>query len=116
MHGQWLAQKTPSNVAAMAKRPVRSGNNQKSISLPVHIWEMLDQIAELQSAAYKEMGGKSKYSVSDLVEDGVTMYLQSLVEEFGDLPEGAEATRQFVKKLAEANRKSLHEQIFGKKS
>lgn len=114
-HVQWSKRKGVSTLTLMPKRPVRGGNTQKSVSLPTHLWEALDRVSEIQSAAYREMGGKSKYSVSDLVEDGVGMYIAALVEEFGPLPETAEEHKIFVKKLAAANRKSLLDQVSGRK-
>ena len=97
------------------QRKLKGTTVQRNVTFPTHIWELIDRIADLQSAAYKEMGGKSRYFPSDLFEAGFEMYLESFIEDHGQLPEGVEATRQFVKRLAEANKKSLMEQLLHKK-
>ncbi len=99
----------------MRQRRIRGSSLQRSVGLPVHLWELIDRVSELQTAAYFEMGGKTKYHANDLIEAGVEMYIQSIVEDFGQLPETAEERKAFVKKLTEANRKSLIQQVVGKK-
>lgn len=95
------------------KRPVKSPRAQRSVTLPLHVWELLAQIAELQSDAYELMHGTTRYTVSDLVEAGAEMYLQSIIEDVGELPKTAEARKVFVKRLAEANQKLLADDVLG---
>lgn len=97
----------------MAKRTQRGPTDQRRITLPVHLWELLDEVADLQSEAYVLMSGKTKFQVSDLLESGAEMYLRSLVEEFGSLPKDTADRKSFVKRLAEANRKQLVESLLG---
>lgn len=97
----------------MTKPRLRGPTTQKSVSLPVHVWELLDEVSDLQSEAYVLMGGKSRYSVSDLIETAATMYIRTLIQEFGDLPISAPAAtrKEFVKRLAESNKRQLLEQL-----
>lgn len=113
---QWSAKKAVAMLIRMARQPkVKGPTLQRNVTLPVHLWEFVDAVAELQTEAYKEMGGRSKYFPSDMIEAGIEMYGAALVEEFGPLPTNAEERKSFVKRLAASNRKSLLEQTFGKK-
>jgi tRNA A37 N6-isopentenylltransferase MiaA len=80
------------------------------------VWNHLERAAELQTEAYKLMGGSTKYTVSDLLEAGGEMYLRSLVDDVGELPETNETRKAFVKRLAELNQKLLAEDLLGKSS
>lgn len=115
---QWNRFERSVTPVLMARRNQRGPTDQRRITLPVHVWQLLDQVAELQSEAYVLMGGKTQFTVSDLLETGAEMYLRSLLDEFGTLPndDSPAATRkEFVKRLAESNRKQLVEQLLSPK-
>ena len=95
-------------------RPVRGSTSSRRVTLPHHFWLALDEAAKLQSEAYQLMGGVSRYTVSDLLESGAQMHLQSMVAEFGDFPTTQEDRKSFVKRLAESNKKSLMSQLLKK--
>jgi hypothetical protein len=92
---------------SMARRQPRGPTAQRNITLPLHVWKMLDVAADLQSESYVLMGGKTKFAVSDLLESGAKMYLRSLIRDVGPLPEDASARKSFVKRLADVNQKEL---------
>jgi hypothetical protein len=102
----------------MRKRPAKGPNEQRKITLPGHVWELLDRVAQLQTRAYALMAGKTKFQVSDLLESGAEMYLRSLIEELGDMPDenDTRAENEFVKRLADSNKRALIEDLLGSKS
>ena len=101
----------------MSKRPAKGPTDQRRITLPGHIWELLDRVASLQTKAYGLMSGKTKFQVSDLLESGAEMYLRSLIDDLGPLPDekDAAAEKRFVERLAEANKRSLLADLLGSK-
>lgn len=115
-----MALSTPSTgskavVAPMARRLQRNAPTQKRrITLAMHVWEALDLIVELQTEAYREMGGEGAYAVSDLLEEAAEMYIRAIIDELGPLPRSPEERRGFVKRLAVANQRALREHLLSK--
>lgn len=70
------------------------------ISLPVHLWQAIDQIVDLQSSAFEQMGGQTKASVSDEVEVGMEEHVRAFIKKNGTLPQTASERVTYVKKLA----------------
>lgn len=98
----------------MSKRPAKGPTDQRKITLPGHVWELLDRVAQLQSKAYALMAGKTKFQVSDLLESGAEMYLRSLMKDVGPFPKTAAEEADYVKRLAEVNKRALLEDLLGK--
>ena len=101
---------------SMSKRRPKGPTYQRSITLPAHVWKLLDEVADLQSEAYLLMSGKTRFMVSDLIETGAELYLRDLIDEMGPLPKTAEERKAFVKRLAETNQRQLVEDLLGTKS
>lgn len=107
-------------AAAMAKkRRVKGATAQRKITLPSHVWTLLDDAASLFTDAYKANNGATKFTVSDAIESGVEMFLLSLREDLGPIPtdETSRGERQaWVAKLAEKIRADILEEFWSKKS
>lgn len=113
-------------VAMAKKRRVKGATAQRKVTLPMHVWELLESAAALYSDAYKvnavEMGAtmaSTTFTVSDALEASVGMFLLSLREDHGALPtdESSKAERDaWVKKLAAQIKKEVFEEYWSKKS
>lgn len=102
-------------VAPVAKRP--RGNfptaKKNGVSLPVHIWELMDQLVSLNDEAYKRMGGTTKWWLSDELRVACESHLREFAREHGPLPQTPEARDAYVTKLVEYNRRRLRDDVFG---
>lgn len=98
----------------MARRPQRGPAVQKSVTLPVHFWDLLDKATELQDESYKLMGGKRKYTLSDLFEGAVEMYIRSMLEDLGPFPTTAAERKDYVERLAKMNQRDLADEFLSK--
>lgn len=94
-------------LSRMARRPLRGPTDQKRITLPAHFWALLEDIAEMQTESFSKMGGRTTFTVSDLLESGAEMYLRSLVEDLGPLPTNQKERAAFIEKLVENNKREL---------
>lgn len=81
------------------------------ISLPVHLWQAIDTIVALQTDAYAKMGGETKASTSDELELAVEAYVREFIKRHGPLPLSEKDKREYVDRLAQANLKSLRDDL-----
>lgn len=108
------------------KRRVKGATDQRKITLPMHVWTLLEEACLLHTEAYRvnaaELGvkrGSTTYSVSDGIETGVALFLNSLREDFGPMPteESSKSEREaWVKRLAAQIKKDVIEDYWAKKS
>lgn len=104
---------------AAKKRRVKGPTDQRKITLPMFVWDLLEQAAELHTDAYKINKGETKFTVSDAIEIGVEMFLLSLREDLGPMPSptASKSEREaWVKRLAAQISKDILEEYFSKKS
>lgn len=100
----------------MASRGAKGPTSQKKVTTPAHVWALLEHVAELQSEAYEVMGGKTAFTVSDLLELASEYFLRKLQEDLGPIPPPnapISERKAFVAKLAEDNKRKLLEQLLG---
>ena len=100
----------------MANRGAKGPTDQKKVTLPSHLWSLIEHYAELQSEAYALMAGKTKFTSADLLELATEYYFRKVTEELGPIPvPGATAAerRVFIEKLAADNKQKLFAQLFG---
>jgi len=100
----------------MANRGAKGPSSQKKVTIPTHFWSLLEHFAELQTDAYEAMGGKTNFTVSDLLELGSEYYLRKVAEDLGPIPgpDAAPSERAaFVTKLVEDNKRRLLGQLYG---
>lgn len=108
------------------KRRVKGATEQRKITLPMHVWDLLDDAAELHTDAYKvnaaELGAKSgstTFTVSDALEAAAAIFLLSLREDHGPMPaEGFSKSERdaWVKRLAAQIKREVIEEYWSKKS
>lgn len=84
------------------------------ISVPVHLVELLEEIRDLESDAYREMGGETKVSFSDIMTWAVEDYVAAWVAEHGAPPRDPSARKKFVEQLAKDNLENLRHQLVQK--
>lgn len=104
----------------MAKRRrVKGATEQRKVTLPLHVWALLEDAARLHTDAYEENGGKTNFTVSDLLESGAEMFLLSLREDVGPLPgpgTSSSERKAWVKRLAEKVRAEILEEFWSRKT
>lgn len=109
------ALKTPSgtldDVSGRRRRTNAPREKRGGISLPVHLWQALDLICDLQTSAFDQMGGQTKASVSDEIELGMETHVRDFIKRHGSLPQTAAERVAYVKKLAAALLAELNEDL-----
>ena len=93
------------------KRGIKPAMKQSSVSLPVLHWDLLAEVAKLQTEAFRLVKSPGSFSVSDLVELGTQMFLEDLIGDLGPLPKTAAERADFVRRLAEWNQKRALEML-----
>lgn len=99
----------------MGKRRQRGPSKQKKVTLPLLLWELLEDHCELQTEAYAKLGGGTVFTISDLLEAGAGIFLRDVAKDIGPPPprKAPDAVRDaYVKKLAEYNRRELIADIY----
>jgi hypothetical protein len=86
----------------------------QGVSIRVDLANYLDQIVELETEAYKQMGGVTKKSLSDVVEEAVEDFVAAYMKKNGPLPLNDAERRAYVKKLAEKNQAELRQSVLAK--
>lgn len=77
-------------------------------SLSTHLKEALDEIAEVETDAYALVGGKTKVSFSDQLEEAVDMFVRAYVKSNGAFHGLSPRERtEYVKRRAEALKAEL---------
>lgn len=99
----------------MGRRGRTSGPREKrgGISLPVHLWDFIDELVELRTAAYEKMGGETKQSTSDELALAVEEYAVVVQKEFGPFPNKANRAEreQFIQRMADKMAKQLRDDL-----
>jgi hypothetical protein len=106
-------------VEMAKRRRLKGATEQRKITLPQHVWDLLAHVADLHTEAYALNNGSTQFTVSDLLESGAEMFLLSLREEFGNVPDkdSTKAERAaWVKRLADSISKQILEDFWSKKS
>lgn len=83
------------------------------ISLPVHLWNAVELLAELRTEAYEKMGGETKQSLSDEVELAFEVYLAHVQKLYGPFPVTAPERKAYVETLKAAMEKDAIADIRG---
>lgn len=101
----------------MGKRRVSSGNGKLSgISVPLHVKLALEEIVAVETEAFREMGGETKFSLSDHISNALETYVRDWLSDNGTIPqEGTAARAEYVKTLAARNLAKLREQLMPSK-
>lgn len=99
----------------MARRSVKSPTKQRKVTIPPHVWALLEHVADLHCRAYVKMGGDTRFTVSDLLELGAEYLLRKIAEDVGTIPPptaSATVRDAYAELLAEDLRKRLMDQLF----
>lgn len=85
----------------------------QGITLPVHLKSLLEEIEGLESDAYEKMGGTTKASLSDIIEQAVRRYGKWYFSKKGHGPKPVtdKDRREFVDQLAESNLSELNSEL-----
>jgi hypothetical protein len=85
----------------------------QGITLPVHYLALLKEIEGLESDAYEAMGGSTKSSMSDVVEQAVRRYVTWYFSKkgHGSRPTNDKDRREFVQQLAKSNLEELNSEL-----
>ncbi len=97
----------------MAKRSSAPRKRLNGVQVPVHIDRLLEQIRELENAAYIDMGGESKKSLSDIVSEALELYVSAWIRKYGAVPEDATERAKFTKALATSHLRELRSELLG---
>jgi hypothetical protein len=85
----------------------------QGITLPVHLLTLLKEIEGLESDAYLKMGGTTKSSMSDVIEQAVRRYAKWYFSPkgHGSRPVTEKDRHQFTDRLAKANLEELESEL-----
>lgn len=100
----------------MSQRPRKTAiptEKRGGITLPTHVWEILEELVAINDAAYQEMGGLTRWWLSDEIRVGMEAHIRDYIREHGPLPASPEARANYIKKVAQANQRKLREELLG---